>query len=85
MTAGFFIGQADLDKIISEMKKSFHDEVQKLKVETREQPMTRKETAKYLKCGQTTLTKHWQHLKHVTEGGTPYWWASEIEKYIKEQ
>jgi hypothetical protein len=71
-----------LDKIISEMKKSFHDEVQKLKVETREEPMTKSKTAKYLSCSPSNVDKKWKHLGHKVNG-TWFWLESELKDYIK--
>jgi hypothetical protein len=49
-----------------------------------ESPMTTKETARYLRCHENTVRKNWSHLRHMA-GGTPYWLASEILEYIKEQ
>ena len=49
-----------------------------------ESPMNAKETSKYLKCSLTTVYTKWTHLRHMVDG-TPYWFKSEIEAYIKEK
>lgn len=84
MTSGFFIGQSDLDKIISSMEKKFEESVLKLEEKMRQTPMTRTETAKYLKCSTDNVDKNWRHLSHLI-GGTRYWYADEIENYIKKR
>jgi len=47
-----------------------------------EQPLTRKEVAKFLNCHINSVDKNWRHLRHMTHN-TPYWFASEIENFIK--
>jgi DNA-binding CsgD family transcriptional regulator len=82
MTSGFFIGQQDLDKIISDLSKTLREELTKVRSEVVEAPMTAKETAKFLKCHVNTVYSNWTHLRHVVNG-TPYWLASELLQHIK--
>jgi hypothetical protein len=48
-----------------------------------EQPMNRKAVSKFLNCHINTVDKNWKHLRHMTKGGTPYWYASEIDAAIR--
>lgn len=84
MTAGFFIGQQDLDKIISSLTETLRTELSKVKEEVHEGPMTKQKTAEYLHCSESTVDRKWCHLRHMVNG-TPYWLRSEIDDYIKKQ
>jgi hypothetical protein len=84
MTSGFFIGQQDLDKIISSLTETLRTELTKVRTEIVEAPMTRKEVAKFLKCDVQTVSKNWSHLRHVVNG-TPYWFKDELTEFIKKQ
>jgi len=44
--------------------------------------MTKKQTAKYLQCDVNTVNRRVLHLRHMIKG-KPYWYASEIENFIK--
>lgn len=84
MTAGFFIGQQDLDKIISDLSKALREELSKTRSEVENGPMTKEKTAEYLHCSESTVNRKWRHLRHMVNG-TPYWLRSEIDDYIKKQ
>jgi hypothetical protein len=84
MTSGFFIGQQDLDKIITSLTDTLRAELNKTRSEVENGPMTAKETAKYLKCGVSHVYKKWVHLRHMVDG-TPYWFKNEIDEFIKKQ
>jgi hypothetical protein len=48
-----------------------------------EPPMTKQETAKFLKCSTDTVDRRFGHLRHVVPNGPIYWYASELENFIK--
>lgn len=77
----FLLSPLDLKEFANEIKQELVQELSKKKVI--EQPMCRKEVAKFLKCAPETVTRNWNHLRHVVDGQI-YWFASEIEAYIKE-
>jgi hypothetical protein len=82
MSTAIILEPRDFDKLINELKETLRDELKKVRHEVRESPMTKKETARYLKCHVNTVDKNWTHLRHLV-AGTPYWFASEIENELK--
>jgi hypothetical protein len=72
-----------IEMMLAKHKAILIEELSKKKVV--ESPMTKSATAKFLKCSEGTVTRRFNHLRHVVEDGTIYWYASEIESYIKKQ
>ncbi|HYF69115.1 MAG TPA: hypothetical protein VD884_13320 [Ohtaekwangia sp.] len=48
----------------------------------KEQPLTRKEAAKYLRCHVSTLDRKWKKLRHNVDGQF-FWLESELAAHIK--
>ena len=84
MTRAIILEPDEWEDFKRDTLKTFREELSKVRAEVMESPMNAKETAKYLKCSPTTVYTKWTHLRHMVDG-TPYWFRSEIEAYIKEQ
>jgi DNA invertase Pin-like site-specific DNA recombinase len=84
LTTGVFLEPQDLDKIIESLEKRLDASVERIAAKKIEGPMTAKETAKFLKCHVNTVYSNWTHLRHIVND-RPYWLASEINEYIKNQ
>ena len=72
--------QKSVDELIT-----IAEELRNHRTPPKESPMTKKETARFLKCSTDTVDKRFGHLRHVVPNGPIYWYASEIENYIKKQ
>ena len=80
----------DFDRLISEMKMTFMDELKRAKAEVVERPLTRIEAAQHLSIKPGTLDKRIKTgiipVQYVHyNGGTPYFFASELNKLLKER
>ena len=84
MTKAIILEPDEWKEFKADTLKTFREELSKVRAEVIESPMNRKETAKYLKCSVKTVDENWRHLRHMVNG-TPYYFKSEIEAYIKEK
>lgn len=79
---------SDLDTIIKKMVEEFRAEVAKIKAANIEKPMTREQAAKFFSCSVDALDKKFRNNKLPAKfrhynGGTPYFFASELENFLK--
>lgn len=78
-----------LDRLMTGLRDEMRTSVMELKTHMTEETLTRKEAARYLKIGIKALDKRIQsgqipkRLVHKN-GGTPYFFASELEQFLKE-
>lgn len=80
------ISSSDLDRLMSEYKRTVIDELSRKKVI--EKPMTREEIAAYMRIDPTTLDRRFKsgklpHTLRHHNGGTLYFFASEFEEFLK--
>jgi excisionase family DNA binding protein len=86
MSGGVFFQHDDFDKLIDMVVDKVADKVSKMK--TVEPTLTKGQAAKYLQVSRQTLEKRFREgdlpasLIHKN-GGTPYFFASELEAYLK--
>jgi hypothetical protein len=83
MTRAVILEPDEWEEFKNEMKEIFREELKRTAQEHYERPMTLKEAAKFQKCGTQTFSKHFGHLRHVVPNGPIYWYAREIEEYVK--
>lgn len=78
----------DLDTIIKKMIEEFRAEAAKIKAANIEKPMTRQAAAKFLSCSVQTFDNKFKNgdlpieFRHYN-GGTPYFFASDLEAFLK--
>lgn len=78
----------EFDKFLNAILEMFGREIAKLKSDIPERPMTKKQAAKYFSCSVGTFDKKFKNNKLPAKfrhynGGTPYFFASELEAFLK--
>lgn len=90
MQQAVIINPSDLDRFISEMRVTFVEELTKAKSQVIEKPLTRGEAAAYLSISTSALDRRVKNgsiptsLVHYN-GGTTYFFASELNRFLKQK
>lgn len=84
-TVVYQVSEDLLDKLIIKAEEKGFEKGQKKPIE---KPLTREEAAKYLRIDPTTLDRRFRNRKYPLSlrhscGGTSYFFASELESFIK--
>ena len=82
MSTAVVLQPGEIEKYFEHLERRLIEHISQVKVI--DQPMSKAKTAKYLGCSPATVDKHYRHLRHLTPGGQPIWFQSELEKYLKQ-